>query len=238
MKNLKREISFLLSQTELKLLEEACFFDSRLDRCLAREKSEDGRYRLMFSYELLDELAGFIAASANHEKSERKQDELDKLCKKVEQLLKLSDGMSRSKGTQSQNKTLPALKYYLLDVWIENHDSHEKVLRKIKIAGTKTLYSFAKVIVQAFGFYFDHCFGFYTNIENYHESEVSYELFVDIGEEPMTEKTKGVKKTKIEQAFKKPGDKYLFLFDYGDSWHFIVELKSIENAVSWDLKPV
>ena len=42
----------------------------------------------------------------------------------------------------------------------EKCTDEKKIIRKIKIAGTKSLYNFAKVITQAFGFYFDHCFDF------------------------------------------------------------------------------
>ncbi|WP_213075151.1 hypothetical protein QQE94_00580 [Fervidobacterium pennivorans subsp. shakshaketiis] len=38
---------------------------------------------------------------------------------------------------------------------------------------------------------------------------------------------KGVKNTKVSQVFEKPRQRMLFLFDYGDQWHFIVELKKI-----------
>jgi len=112
-----------------------------------------------------------------------------------------------------------------------------KIMRKIQIAQYKTLYSFAKFIVRSFGFDFDHCFGFYSNFDRISDSGKAYELFVDVREEPLSPKTKGVKKTKVFQVFKKPGDKMLFLFDYGDGWRFIVELKEIKNAEKWDLKP-
>lgn len=135
-----------------------------------------------------------------------------------------------------------SLEYYIFDVWIWGtggvEDFKDKVLRKIQIARTKSLYNFAKVITKVFNFYFDHCFGFYNNFQRYHDSTKAYEFFVDIGEEPLTLITKGVKKTRIEQAFKNPGDKMLFLFDYGDCWYFAVELKEIKNAEKWDLKPV
>ena len=134
------------------------------------------------------------------------------------------------------------LEYYIFDIWIAGkgsaYDFEDKVLRKIQIAGTKSLYNFAKVITQTFNFYFDHCFGFYNNFQRYHDSTKAYELFVDIGEEPLTSITKSVKKTKIQQAFKNPGEKMLFLFDYGDGWYFAVELKEIRDAEKWDLKPV
>ncbi|MBL7198016.1 MAG: hypothetical protein ISS47_07945, partial [Candidatus Omnitrophica bacterium] len=64
------------------------------------------------------------------------------------------------------------------------------------------------------------------------------ELFVDIGEEPLLAASKGVKKVKISQAFKSPGEKLLFLFDYGDGWRFSIELQEITYIDKWNLEPV
>ena len=106
------------------------------------------------------------------------------------------------------------------------------------MAETKSLYNFAKVITQAFGFFFDHCFGFYDNVEHYHDSKKAFELFADIGEEPLSPTTKGLKRTQLRSVFKRPGERMLFLFDYGDGWRFSVELKDIRQAETRDLKPV
>lgn len=233
----------------MKLLKEVCLYGAEADRDLEEAVVEKGKYRLSFSYEELDDFAGFVAASANHEKSHRKRDQFDKLCDKIESFLKLSDSLSgksledlvraRSDQDRVQPKR-PALKYLIFDVWISGRggadDFKGKVLRKIQIPGTKSLYSFAKTITQAFGFYFDHCFGFYDNFERYHDSKKAYELFTDIGEDPAPG-VKGVKSTKIAQVFKTPGDKMLFLFDYGDGWRFAVELKKIKPSENRDLKP-
>ncbi len=152
-----------------------------------------------------------------------------------------SADMSKPERQIAKGSKKCGLTYYIFDIWIEDcgaYDIKEKISRKIQIAGTKSLYNFAKVITQAFGFYFDHCFGFYDNFQKYHDSKMSYELFVDIGEAPLTPIAKGVKKTQIRQAFKNPGEKMLFLFDYGDGWRFAVELKEVRNAQKWDIKPV
>lgn len=228
-----RKISFLLNKKEFDLIDEACLFCADADKNLEKSTIEKGKYRITFTYEELDDLAGFIAHCANHEGSEHKQDEWDKIYDKINNLLELSERMEMP----IKPKKPCGLKYYIFDVWIEKKVDY-KVLRKIQIAETKSLYNFAKAITQAFGFYFDHCFGFYDNFQKYHDSEIAYELFVDIGEQELSPKIKGVKKTKVRQAFKKPGDKRLFLFDYGDTWRFVVELKEIKNAEKWDLKPV
>ena len=67
---------------------------------------------------------------------------------------------------------------------------------------------------------------------------VGYELFADIGEEPLRKGFKGVKRVTIHQAFSRAGEKMLFLFDYGDSWHFVVELKEIKDALTGESKPI
>ncbi len=96
-----------------------------------------------------------------------------------------------------------------------------------------TLYQFAEAITEHFGFAFDHLFGFYNNLTQYHASDEGYELFADMPEilridddSPFS----GVKKTRVNRVFTQPKKKMLFLFDYGDEWHFRVELTTIEPA--------
>jgi len=136
----------------------------------------------------------------------------------------------------------PALWYYIFNIWLYADYppiKENRIIRKIQIAETKSLYNFAKVITQAFDFYFDHCFGFYSNPKKYHDSEKAYELFYDLDDvEPPDPHVKSVKRTKIQQVFKQQGDTMLFFFDYGDGWRFFVELEEIKQAEKWDLKPV
>lgn len=110
-------------------------------------------------------------------------------------------------------------------------DPVPEVIRRIAIREEQSLYVFARAITKAFDFYFDHCFGFYSNFNSYHDSFDSYELFVDIGEERTNSKTRGVKKTRIKDVFYEY-KKMLFLFDYGDGWKFIVEREGIKEAVN------
>lgn len=144
-------------------------------------------------------------------------------------------------GENSRKTQKCGLEYYIFDVWLygdEKCTDEKRIIRKIQIAGTKSLYNFAKVITQAFGFYFDHCFGFYDTLRDKMNCKKAFELFVDVGEELTRGIARGVKKVKISQAFKYIGEKLIFLFDYGDGWQFTVELKERRNAEKWDLKPV
>jgi hypothetical protein len=105
--------------------------------------------------------------------------------------------------------------------------------RVLEIPGEYTLYQFARAINDSFGFYFDHPFGFYDNLECYFQSREGYELFTDM---PDTRNEfgetgfGGVKRTRVKKVFTKPVKKMLYLFDYGDEWHFLVQLLAIEPA--------
>src|SRR5581483_5759946 len=73
--------------------------------------------------------------------------------------------------------------------------------RDIEIESSKSLYKLAAAIVSAFGFDFDHCFGFYTGLTDrtMFDADPKYELFADMGEADPG--VLSVKKTKIAQAF-------------------------------------
>src|SRR4051794_26198185 len=94
------------------------------------------------------------------------------------------------------------------------------IVREIEVLSDRRLVELARAIVSAFGFDFDHAFGFYSALtgRDVMRSQPKYELFVDMGEET---DSKSVKRTRIAEAFHRVGDKMLFLFDYGDDWLFV-----------------
>jgi len=102
-----------------------------------------------------------------------------------------------------------------------------KLYRDIEIPGSKKLYDLAAAIVAAFGFDFDHPFGFYSLLKgNIYRSPIKYELFADMD---LDSDAGSVKRTRVCEAFHEIGHKMTFLFDYGDNWQFGVELMG-ENA--------
>ena len=105
------------------------------------------------------------------------------------------------------------------------------IYRDIEIEPTKSLYRLAETITSAFGFDFDHAFGFYTGDPYGTERKFPiYELFADMGE--ANPGVRGVKKAKIAEAFPKVGHALTFLFDYGDDWHFRVRLQETGSKVA------
>ncbi|MBU4346095.1 MAG: plasmid pRiA4b ORF-3 family protein [Candidatus Omnitrophica bacterium] len=236
----KRQISFLVDESELKLLDDVTLLmHDDAERVIQRAKKEGAKFRLKFSYDELDEFLDFIAAEANHAESKKKEDKLDNLYDRLQRMLELSELVKKhGKAKILKNKPTVKGKVYVFDIWINDKDkTPHKPLRKIGIFGTRSLYNFARVITQAFGFYFDHPFGYYSNMVSINDSSAGYELFVDIGEGPLTPHFKGVKKTKISEAFSNIGARMLFLFDYGDEWHFIVELKEIRGPLTNESLP-
>ena len=105
-------------------------------------------------------------------------------------------------------------------------DGETSVYRDIEIEPSKSLYRLAEAIVTAFGFDFDHAFGFYSGLKptTMMKARPRYELFADMGD--AAPGVVGVKKTRISQAFPEVGHTMMFLFDYGDDWHFRVSLKA------------
>jgi hypothetical protein len=101
---------------------------------------------------------------------------------------------------------------------------NDSIYRDIEIEASKSLYKLGEAIVSAFGFDFDHPFGFYGGDPYAREkTQPRYELFADIGEADPG--VLGVKKTKVAEAFPAIGHSLVFLFDYGDAWRFRVTLK-------------
>ena len=84
-------------------------------------------------------------------------------------------------------------------------DGEASVYRDIEIKATKSLYRLAEAIVSAFGFDFDHAFGFYSGLTDAKMRRVRpiYELFADMGEADAG--VLGVKKTKIARRFRRSG---------------------------------
>ena len=105
-------------------------------------------------------------------------------------------------------------------------DGKMSIYRDIEIEPSKSLYRLAEAIVTAFGFDFDHAFGFYSGLKpaTLMRTLPRYELFADMGD--AAPGVGSVKKTRVSQVFAEIGHTMMFLFDYGDDWCFRVSLKA------------
>src|ERR671927_927303 len=92
-----------------------------------------------------------------------------------------------------------------------------RLYRDLELPSGASLEDLAAAIVGAFGFDFDHAFGFYGSLGyRYHDAEERYELFADLGQ--TDEGVRSVRRTRLSAAFPEVGKAMLFLFDYGDEW--------------------
>ena len=88
---------------------------------------------------------------------------------------------------------------YIFDVFVNGQKDPAR--RRIRISGRASLYKFAQAIVDAFGFDFDHCFGFYNTLDSHRKAKIAFEYFVDIGEGASVPGAKSVKRSKVSDAF-------------------------------------
>lgn len=123
---------------------------------------------------------------------------------------------------------------------IDEEGHREKIMREIAVSGNKPLSHLAEVILLAYQFECDHCYGFYSDLvprRGVAPDEV-YELFADLGNcEPTYPHALGVEKTEIRQAFSIVGKKMRFLFDYGDDWNFFITLTDIRDPQPAEMVP-
>lgn len=110
---------------------------------------------------------------------------------------------------------------------LENHLTRRpRVVRDIEVREDSSLYDLAEAILDAYGFDFDHAFGFFNQTgEDYSNSDQKYELFADMEDVAADHpESRSVRRTKVAEVWKILGDTMLFLFDYGDMWRFTVQL--------------
>lgn len=100
---------------------------------------------------------------------------------------------------------------------------------ELAIGGDLSLHDFAKFIIKAVGFDFDHAFQFCDNLKNPYRSKERYTLFADIGEGESGDGS--VKKTKLSAVFTH-GRKMVFHFDYGDDWFFLVTCTAVKESAA------
>ncbi len=114
--------------------------------------------------------------------------------------------------------------YY--DEYENTKPSESSPYRIIEIESNTLLSEFAATIVTVFEFDFDHAFGFYDNVKKYHNSKAGFVMKFD--DESISfdryDIYGDVDVATVGDMLIRKGKKWLFLFDYGDKWHFHVSL--------------
>jgi len=75
-----------LSKRELDALRDVLVLDPEHEAMIENAQPDGRGYLLTGSWNAFDDLAGYVAADANHSESQRKQDMLDAIYEKIEEL--------------------------------------------------------------------------------------------------------------------------------------------------------
>lgn len=158
----------------------------------------------------------------------------------IERFTEMVTGKKSERAQKEPQFNLQNPKAYVFEARMKQYSEGENIVRQVAVSGSKSLLHLAQVILNAFDFDCDHCFGFYGDIGKNpgREQTEIYEAFVDADVEPTSELAKSVEKTRIASVFKDVGKKMLFMFDYGEDWRFIVELKEIRTDITEKLPKV
>jgi len=122
----------------------------------------------------------------------------------------------------------------IFKISLPEDDAGNACWREVETTADKPLSKLAEGIINAFGFDFDHAYGFYSDLSyDYYSSQVKYELFADMGEDMTMDgpPALSVEKTKTGRVFTELGQKMQFVFDYGDEWRFLIELRNFGEKV-------
>ena len=114
---------------------------------------------------------------------------------------------------------------YILKLWASNWDGHTRGFpsRDMAIRGNSDLDELANMITSAFDFDFDHLYDFSDTVKRNKKEEygIAHEGNMTIG-------SSYTHNIIVAQVFKEK-KKMLFLFDYGDMWHFMIKCIEIRN---------
>jgi hypothetical protein len=127
-------------------------------------------------------------------------------------------------------KTLPRLEETFIEgIYILKVSLGRGIWRRIKIAAQHTLLDLHNIIQDVFGFYDDHLYAFYMSNKAWSG---------DCYNSPQCDTGPYVHEAKIGDLDLYVGKRILYLFDFGDEWHFkilVEEIKENEDKLS---KPV
>ena len=108
------------------------------------------------------------------------------------------------------------------------------IWREIEIAGNQTLEDLGELIPLCFDFYDPHLWSFFLSGKPWDEStEYKGEVLLDMFESDATPASEALIRD-VPYPGKTGKREFLYLFDYGDEWHFGVKLLRISSNVEAD----
>lgn len=117
------------------------------------------------------------------------------------------------------------------------------IWRRVAIRDSQTLEKLHDAIFKAFDRFDPHMFSFYMTggkmTRDRHRNCTEYTHTFMLEDSWDTEQDRrDATKTKIGELGLKPGDKFEYLFDFGDCWEHLIELESVSDPVPKTRYPV
>lgn len=118
-------------------------------------------------------------------------------------------------------KTLPRKDDFIDGIYVFKVSLSKNIWRKIEISGDDTLLSLHNAIQDAFDFDSDHLYSFFMDGKPWSDERIS---------SPFEEEYPDADEVKIGELGLYVGQEFLYLFDYGDKWHFKIKLEEIKKG--------
>lgn len=136
--------------------------------------------------------------------------------------------------TKSKLSELYTLNVFLVAGPVAEKYAGSEISRTILIKGNQTLQTLHNAIFDAFERFDSHLYAFYVGkLKNEREEIINpfdrnkYEIYTVSPDRKSGEK--GVR-TRIASLALSPGERFAYLFDFGDEWGHVIEVKAIEKT--------
>ena len=222
----KISVSLTKKQRDLLLKYEPFYIDHKLFRLVSIAVKKSKNYEIYPDPKQLEDLLDQISEFCNNEENEKVQDRLDDLYDHLEQY---SDTFDDEDDCSSNSGSVCIIKVALVGA--------KKICRKIAIREGQTLQSLHNAIFDAFDRYDEHLYSFFfpnTNPKSFnantiYKNSAKYSHQYACEDSGLYGNNKDGSKTTIESLDLLEGQKFYYLFDFGDEWWHELKVEKIDE---------
>ena len=234
----KINISLTKKQRDLLLKYEPFFVDHELFRLIAIAVKKGNKYEIFPDGDQLEDLLDQVSEFCNNETDEKNQENLDEICDFLEQY-----SYTFSAEDEGDDKFPDDDEYYSIGntgsvcVIKVALDGDKKIWRKIAIREGQTLHYLHNAIYDAFDRYDPHMYSFFfphtpkkkLNIRDIYRNsdEFTHPYACEVSDFSDGKKDGG--KTTIESLELIEGQKFYYLFDFGDEWWHELTVEKVDG---------
>ncbi len=229
----KITIPLTKKQRKLLLTYEPFYEDQELFRLVSITVKKGQKYEIYPEPQQLEELLDQIGEFSNNEQDEKTQDELDDLYDHISQY---SDIFGDEDDCSTYSGPVCIIKVALIGA---------KIWRKIAIREGQTLHSLHNAIFDAFDRYDEHLYSFFFphltqksfNARKIYKNSNRYSHPCDCEDSESYNSSLNGAKTTLESLHLIEGQKFYYLFDFGDEWWHELKIEKINIKADEDEYP-